>query len=129
VIVAAMIGYYVFAIGLLVLVGYITGRQNARQFKARADEMIANLERFHTPLEQPDEPPAVSEAFGMTPVACKTHLKVALGLPNGARPELTTSYLDRLYELLNRLNIQTTGVGVTLEALRRESPTQQVNGS
>ncbi len=56
-IIAAMIGYYVFAIGLLVLVGYVTGQQNARQLTARADEMIANLERFHTP-EQADEPAA-----------------------------------------------------------------------
>lgn len=57
-ILAAMIGYYLFAVGLLVLTGYVTGQQNVRLFKARADEMIAHLGDFHTP-EQPDEPTGV----------------------------------------------------------------------
>ena len=42
-IVAAMIGYYVLAIGLIALTGYLTGRQVNRELTAAADRAIEHL--------------------------------------------------------------------------------------
>lgn len=60
-ILAAMIGYYIFAIGALLLVGYITAQQNFRQFKARADAMITHLNCFRE-SEHADKPSVISES-------------------------------------------------------------------
>jgi hypothetical protein len=52
--IAAMIGYYVVAIGLVGLVGYLAGRKNNRELRAFAEQAIAELEqiaRSYPPLE------------------------------------------------------------------------------
>lgn len=127
-ILATMIGYYVLAIGLLAVIGYVAAQQNARQFKAQADEMIAHLEQFRTP-EQADEPTAVIVGSEFAHTTSGPALKVALGLPNSAHPDVTANYLDRLYGLLNKLNIQTVGTGITVAASRCESPIQHVDAA
>ena len=40
---AVVIGYYVFAVGLIVGVGYFTGRRNNREMRRQTDEIIARM--------------------------------------------------------------------------------------
>jgi hypothetical protein len=49
-------------------------------------------------------------------------LQVTVGVPEDAKPEQTADYLNRLHELLNKLNIQNGGVGITIDTVRREQP-------
>ena len=44
--IAAMIGYYVVAIGLVGLVSYLAGRKNNRELRAFADRALAELEQI-----------------------------------------------------------------------------------
>ena len=43
-IIIGMIGYYIFAIGLIVIVGYITTLGTIRKAKAQTDRIIARIE-------------------------------------------------------------------------------------
>ena len=44
--IAAMIGYYVLAIGLVALVGYLAGRKNNQEIRAFADQAITELQQI-----------------------------------------------------------------------------------
>jgi hypothetical protein len=99
VILAAMLGYYVFAVGVLMVVGYAVAQQNARQFKVQADAMVANLGRFHTPPEPTDVPTAViADGVASVPVT-KTS---ALVLTFRVVPEQTVDALVGMTSLLIR---------------------------
>ena len=45
-IIAAMIGYYLFVIAVIASVGYLAGRKNIREFTASADRTIAELRQM-----------------------------------------------------------------------------------
>lgn len=114
-ILAAMLGYYVFAVGVLMVIGYAVAQQNARQFKARADAMVANLGRFHTPPEPANEPTAViTDAVASVPVTKTT----ALVLTFRVVPELTVDALVGMTSLLIRRvidrEVELGGEGMTL---------------
>lgn len=49
-------------------------------------------------------------------------LQVTVGVPEDAQPKQTADYLNRLHELLNRLNIQNGGAGIAIDTVRREQP-------
>jgi hypothetical protein len=59
--IAAMVGYYVVAIGLVALVGYLAGRKNNQEIRAFANQAIAELQAIarSTPPVEGDAPPPI----------------------------------------------------------------------
>ncbi|QJW92662.1 hypothetical protein [Frigoriglobus tundricola] len=117
-ILAAMIAYYVVAIGLIVLVGYVTYRQGVRRMQAASEAAMARMQaefgRF-PPLE-----PYVREPLTGDLLQGETEARLAVSIvptPN-TPPEQVAVLSLRLFEVLNKIALANGGAGLSAESHR-----------
>lgn len=112
-ILAAMIAYYVVAIGLIFLVGYATYRQGARRMQAASDAAMARMQaefgRF-PPLEPYVREPLTGD---FSPVETEARLAVSIAPAPDAPPEQVAVLSVRLFDVLNKIALINGGAGLS----------------